>query len=487
MYTSASNRDNNNNNNNNNNNMQQSSIIRLQSQPEPCLDDISSQTHVLDQINHVRLIQGQKSKQNSNLYSRHWIDRIIMTPATTNLQQQSTTIRENKNEDDNDNVHSFSVLQFNTLAEGLSSGPTTITSNNNSIQPPAPRGQKLGLTATRKTNNNMPLYGGFNTIPHPEISLDFSLRRWRLLEVLLGLNITNNDNNNCDINRKQQEKEQQCQPQNDISDGMFDIIAMEEVDHYHGFFSPILKLFNYKGIFIPKPNAPGAYDGWYSDGCALFWKETAFQYISHVTNRFKAGGNQVYIICTLRHLQSGKEIIVVVTHLKAKNSDTNEQIRTEQVKELMHCVSSYNTSIVLHDDGSSSSSSSSSSSGGADHVPIIILGDFNADPYGEGKTCIKSILSHSSPSLQSTYDLKEDGDGAGGGSGESYFTTWKTRGEESVRRIIDYIFYSNQCPGFRCTHVLSIPKEYEIEATKLPGFRYPSDHLSIGSKFEIKG
>ena len=53
-------------------------------------------------------------------------------------------------------------------------------------------------------------------VPKPEISLDFSLRRWRILEVLLSNDFYQNDS---DI-------------QSNEGAGHFDIIALEECDRF---------------------------------------------------------------------------------------------------------------------------------------------------------------------------------------------------------------------------------------------------------------
>ena len=267
------------------------------------------------------------------------------------------------------------------------------------------------------------------------------MRRWRLVEVLLG-------------------EDHKDHPRSTTCRGIFDIIAMEEVDRYHSFFHPILNIFNYDGIFVPKQNSPGFKLGWFSDGCALFWKRDKFELITKVTNSFKVG-NQKYIIATLFHRDSGRTIVVAVTHLKAQNNSTCEKIRTQQANELIDSVNN-----VIHTVASNDNLPTTS-------IPTILMGDFNSDPDGDEKTCIKSVLSRQ-PQLSSVYDLER----------HNFFTTWKSRGHKTARRIIDYIFY-NDSKGFRCSHVLSIPKDEQIEATKLPGFRYPSDHLSIGSKFEL--
>ena len=53
----------------------------------------------------------------------------------------------------------FTVLQFNLLAEGLSSGPPAV--------PPFDDASKTGT------------FGGFDAVPAPEVCLDFNLRKWR--------------------------------------------------------------------------------------------------------------------------------------------------------------------------------------------------------------------------------------------------------------------------------------------------------------------
>ena len=51
-----------------------------------------------------------------------------------------------------------------------------------------------------------------------------------------------------------------------------------------------------------------------------------------------------------------------------------------------------------------------------------------------------------------------------------------------VKHTIDYIFHD---AGLRATRVLAPPQEAELEPARLPGLRYPSDHLSLVAEFEI--
>ena len=64
----------------------------------------------------------------------------------------------------------FSVLQFNVLAEGLSSGPL--------VAPPfdVPAGAKAWKASD---------FGGFDSVPNADCCLDFDLRKWRIVEEIL--------------------------------------------------------------------------------------------------------------------------------------------------------------------------------------------------------------------------------------------------------------------------------------------------------------
>jgi hypothetical protein len=81
----------------------------------------------------------------------------------------------------------------------------------------------------------------------PEIILDFSLRRWRLLEILLGYDVVPSLLVNL------QQKQETPTIHHTIMGGLYDIIAVEEIDRYTSFFQPLLSLVGgYEGIFIPK-------------------------------------------------------------------------------------------------------------------------------------------------------------------------------------------------------------------------------------------
>jgi endonuclease/exonuclease/phosphatase family metal-dependent hydrolase len=165
--------------------------------------------------------------------------------------------------------------------------------------------------------------------------------------------------------------------------------------------------------------------------------------------------------------------VVAATHLKAQRSEMNELIRCRQVEELLAAVDLELQRLMAR--------------GSVEDIPVILLGDLNADPPSQMKfecSAIENLLKHnivsSDPSrpirYRSAYHLDDASDG--------FFTSWKIRGCKDSKRIIDYIFYA----GFsiQCTATLKGVAVSELERTKLPGLRHPSDHLQIGAKLEIR-
>lgn len=377
--------------------------VRIEAGPDRSLRNIETQEDVIKKIREVR--QEQSKFGRADLYRRPWTP--VEDLGLINGEAADSA---------------FSVLQFNALAEGLSAGP--------SVQTPFTPDSTFDKN---KTKNNS--FGGFTEVQSPEVSLDFSLRRWRLLEVMLE------------------------------QGAFFDIIALEEVDRFHGFFRPILRLFGYDGVFMPKIRAPGFSLGWYSDGCALFWKRERFKLVSERRLVYRAG-TQVLVVATLQHIQSQRHLVVAVTHLKARKNEENERVRCEQVKELLGHVGEEVDAVT---------------SLTGDQVPVLIMGDFNADPPSQvegSDSCVSLVMNHGSDTengtrrFSSAYPIDPPESG--------YFTTWKTRGEETVKRVIDYIFYSKE---LSCSHTLSIP---DMGQDQLPGLRYPSDHLMIAAQFQFR-
>lgn len=423
--------------------------VRLQSCADPSLNGVHSIADVNRNIETAREMQGRWGR--ADLYERTWepVADVVRVGEDVPKPAEHGCRRSNR----------LAVAQFNCLAEGLSSGPFDIKT-------------PFTMREGRVSND----YGGFTSIRNPEIVLDFSLRRWRLCEELLrhydgivggsggGENVVTG-NGFC----------------RNFGAGvaMFDLIGMEEVDRYEGFFRPVLAKFGYSGLFVPKPSSPCTQLGWYSDGCALFWKDDSFEILSEKRGTYQVG-SQVFIIATLLHRPTDRVVVAAVSHLKAKEGEANDWLRSRQAQELVQEV---NAAVV------SAAAMRSRGARNNSDVSILIMGDLNSAPSVEGKACVQIVTAQSEtePCLRSAYPLDQ-----ASVSRTGFYTTWKIRGTKTVKRIIDYIFYgttttNDRMGGLRCTHTLGVPREDEVEAGALPGLRYPSDHIMIGAMFELDG
>eukprot|EP00956_Cyclotella_meneghiniana_P028237 scaffold65051_cov65-Cyclotella_meneghiniana.AAC.2 len=391
--------------------------------------------------------------------------------------------------------NNFTVASFNTLARGLSSGPNSMF--------PTPFVPGINFDGT---------YGGFTNVTCPEVVLDYELRKWRLVQVLLGGRLANAGGIDQYI------KEVVHGHQREEVDLPFDIMALQEVDDYAFWHSLLVYesalpsnqaaksitpngIKKYQGVFEPKPFSPCINFGWYSDGVALLWHMEKFQALArpsddtglgsaahHTKSWIEMGSyqgdticekipihdsariaarNQVYILAPLQRVGTNQVVIVAATHLKAKGGYQNESIRYLQAAELKYKANQM--ARTLHDCGWK-------------NVSIIILGDFNSEP---NDASVQHVLQRdvNSRVMQSAYNLND----------ESLYTTWKERKDGTVCRTIDYIFYSSHteqtnkevaCELIR-EEILAVPKKESV-GELFPGFRYPSDHLLIAAKFGIE-
>ena len=372
------------------------------------INDVKKQMYDLcDQSNYNEICQADF------LFKRHW-EQVDNSKYAVDQEYNKT----------------FSIMQFNILAEGLSSGPETAMKFHLEEYP-----------NSKRAISNPNAFGGFDKVVHPEICLNYNLRRWRILEVILG-----------GVNNNTTKSDFQMSP---------DILGVEEIDNFYSFFQPCLSRFGYSGIFVPKRESPCVKFGHYSDGCALFWKSSKFQLVSEERRQFQKRG-QVYIIATLQHLQSKHLVTVAVTHLKAKKGRVNERDRTAQAKELLHEAKRHAKTAQFDQHLNK-------------QIPVVIMGDFNSDISDKTCTCIPTVLSKEMIPIYHWYPQNRL---------EELFTTLKSRGDDVAKRAIDYVFFNPR--QVVCTHTLNMPSASDIvDQWGLPGFSYPSDHIMIGARFKI--
>uniref|UniRef100_A0A4Y0BJF4 Nocturnin n=1 Tax=Anopheles funestus TaxID=62324 RepID=A0A4Y0BJF4_ANOFN len=283
-----------------------------------------------------------------------------------------------------------------------------------------------------------------------------------------------------------------------------DIICLQEVDHFK-FLQKILSTQNYEGVFFPKPDSPCLYINGNNgpDGCAVFYKKDRLEMVNHFTRVlevWRVQSNQVAIAAVLRMRDTRQEICVTTTHLKARKGALLSKLRNEQGKDLLYFID-----------------------GIAENRPVILCGDFNAEPI---EPIYSTVLNYKPLGLASAYSdlLAEESqdennqnaintkpderysrssigsahsinDECGLSNGvrtkaeqsaayEPPYTTWKIREEGEVCHTIDYVFYTKE--KLKVKNCLMFPSGEEIGVDRTPSFQYPSDHFSLICDIELK-
>ncbi|XP_071769706.2 nocturnin isoform X1 [Centroberyx gerrardi] len=235
-----------------------------------------------------------------------------------------------------------------------------------------------------------------------------------------------------------------------------DILCLQEVDHYYDTFQPIMASLGYHSTFLAKPWSPcldvERNNG--PDGCALFYRRSRFSLLATAHLRLSAmmlPTNQVAIVQTLRCRTTGRQLCVAVTHLKARSGW--ERLRSAQGADLLQNLRSI---------------TSRGGEAGQSTVPLIVCGDFNAEPSED----VYRRFSSSPLGLDSAYKLLSSD-----GQTEPAYTTWKIRPSGESCSTLDYIWYSHDALSVET--LLDLPTEEQIGPDRLPSYHYPSDHLSL--------
>lgn len=113
-------------------------------------------------------------------------------------------------------------------------------------------------------------------------------------------------------------------------------MCLQEVDHFK-FLKTVLGTQNYEGVFFPKPDSPCLYisENNGPDGCAIFYKKDKLElldYHTRILEVWRVQSNQVAIAANLRVRETGQELSVCTTHLKARSGSLLSKLRNEQGK-----------------------------------------------------------------------------------------------------------------------------------------------------------
>jgi nocturnin len=218
-----------------------------------------------------------------------------------------------------------------------------------------------------------------------------------------------------------------------VKEHNYDIICLQEIDHYYDWYEPSLDKLGYSGVFQPKYNDNG-------DGICIFWKRDKFKVVDDMRFRY-IKSSQVGLIVVLGLASNPtQKLCVGTTHLKAKPEF--KDLRTSQgavfMDSLQHIVNNH-------------------------HCPVIFAGDMNDEPDSPVIKAYKSAY-------QSVYN-----------DDNCKWTTWKQR-SSVVKRCIDYIFYDSH--WIKPVSFLAIPAD-EACPTMLPAPYYTSDHMALACRFKL--
>ncbi|XP_071536087.1 nocturnin-like isoform X2 [Panulirus ornatus] len=225
------------------------------------------------------------------------------------------------------------------------------------------------------------------------------------------------------------------------------VICLQEVDHY-AVLERVLSSVGYRGVFMAKPDSPCLYlpnnNG--PDGCAIFWDDSRFRLVTketRVVEVWHVQSNQVAILLVLEERTTQKQVVVLTTHLKARQGALLSSLRNEQGKDLLSFLSEHSQT-----------------------RPTIVCGDFNAEPSEP----VYSTMTDKSTGLESAYALLHDGK-------EPTYSSWKVRGEDDCCNNIDYIFYTPV--SLYVEGGVDVPTEEDLGPGRAPCLSYPSDHFSL--------
>lgn len=152
--------------------------------------------------------------------------------------------------------------------------------------------------------------------------------------------------------------------------------------------------------------------------------------------------NQVAIAVNLVVKETGRELCVCTTHLKARHGSLLSKLRNEQGRDLIRFVKQF-----------------------AGDRPLLMCGDFNAEPT---EPVYATILNCELLNLSSAYsDIRAESDECNNEStkdqmnecdkvqksieNEPPYTTWKIREDGEECHTIDYVFYTKD--QFKVHHI----------------------------------
>lgn len=276
------------------------------------------------------------------------------------------------------------------------------------------------------------------------------------------------------------------------------IICLQEVETrtYEEYWVPLMLSKGYHGVFHCKSRAKTMNEKSAKrvDGCATFYQSGVFELVDKkileygrlvisqdkfkktedIFNRFMNKDN-IASVSVLQHTASGKKVIVTNTHLHwdPEYNDVKAMQVAVLLEELQVVVKKYNNG---RDD--------------INKIPLIVCGDFNSQinsavyqlfsqgiskDHGDLKD--RDYGKYTSEGLSHPFHLRSAYDVIG----ELPFTNFTP----TFTEVIDYIWYSTASLSVKGL-LGEIDEKYTEQVIGFPTAHFPSDHLSLVTKFEFK-
>lgn len=279
-----------------------------------------------------------------------------------------------------------------------------------------------------------------------------------------------------------------------------DVVCMQEVETrtFHEFWVPVMTERGYKGIFFNKTRSKtmGEADSKKVDGCATFYKTKKFNLIQKqnfeynsvcmgsekykktkdLFNRFMNKDN-IALITLLEHIESGEKITIANTHLHWDPAFND--VKTLQVGILLEELQT----ILKKFHHTSSNEEVKNSS-------LIICGDFNSVK----DSAVYQLFATGAVSKHSELDGRDYGKFTDEGFRHNFKlkSAYDNIGElpftnlsPTFTEVIDYIWYSTST--FQVKGLLGkVDEEYASHCIGFPDAHFPSDHIPLVTKFQIK-
>lgn len=280
-----------------------------------------------------------------------------------------------------------------------------------------------------------------------------------------------------------------------------DIVCLQEVETrtFYEYWTPLMQELGYKGCFYSKTRSKtmSEMESKKVDGCATFYRTSKFNLIQKhnmeyntvcmgsdrykktkdLFNRFM-NKDHIAVITYLQHIQSGEKIVLVNTHLHWDPAFND--VKALQVgillDELQNVIKKFQHLNSLDD---------------VKNAHLIICGDFNSTK----NSAVYQLFSTGSVSKH----LDMDGMDYGRFTDEGFSHSFKLRSAydniaddfpfsnftPTFTDAIDYVWYSSN--NLQVRGLLGkADEEYFSHHVGIPNIHFPSDHIPLLSKFQIK-